>query len=348
VVFLVAVAAGYAFLTRDQEAAAVVAPVIAAPVTTAPAIAALATAAPGSDTQAATVELTRLAPELTPASARLLMGEVPNDSGTRLAEAGLLLATRGFDSMDRAQLLELKQLVDEVYATLPRNDRGWMDEYMRSLRDGSLTAEGSLRGRRLLRDGIGGLPPARRQRLQELFEKAIAVGLVSRREEEARTRMAMLEPVAAAPSAGSAAPPLSRDLPMASPPADSPPAGLSDASGDGRGESYWRSVMQHARARVARLKTEIEALDRAANRGAYGPERSVECQAPYGTADSRAAYVRCQAVKQNEDANWRGDQGKRLQQLERMRAELAAAERAIGEIEDEARRAGALPGWLRE
>lgn len=126
VVFLVAVAAGYAFLTRDQEAAAVVAPVIAAPVTTAPAIAALATAAPGSDTQAATVELTRLAPELTPASARLLMGEVPNASGTRLAEAGLLLATRGFDSMDRAQLLELKQLVDEVYATLPRNDRGWM------------------------------------------------------------------------------------------------------------------------------------------------------------------------------------------------------------------------------
>jgi hypothetical protein len=40
--------------------------------------------------------------------------------------------------------------------------------------------------------------------------------------------------------------------------------------------------------------------------------------------------------------------GGRESELARLRGELVEAERAIGEIEQEARAAGAPPGWLRE
>jgi hypothetical protein len=107
--------------------------------------------------------------------------------------------------------------------------------------------------------------------------------------------------------------------------------------------------MQQARARVSRLKAQIEALDKVANREAYGPALEIQCHAPERpTAASQAAYENCVKTKQNEGFTWRADQGKRVQQLARMREELAVAERSIDEIEDDARRAGALPGWLRE
>ena len=142
---------------------------------------------PGVDPRVVATELVGLAPELTPASAEMLAVAMPGASGPPLAEMGLLFASRGFDLMERKELLELGQLFDEVYATLPPPDREWMNEYMRMLRDGNLTKEAGVRGRELLTQGVKLLPPERRARLQALLEKAIAAALEARRKAQNRT-----------------------------------------------------------------------------------------------------------------------------------------------------------------
>jgi hypothetical protein len=207
--------------------------------------------------------------------------------------------------MERRELLELGQLFDEVYATLPPPDRAWMGEYMRMLRDGGLTTEATLRGRQLLTQGVSLLPAERRARLQALLEKAIGAALEARRKAEGRT------PPPATPVAG----PLQ---PFAPPPPNSPPAepaGIvpspSASPSPARDEAYWRGRMKEARDKVAGLKVKVDELDRITKSNLGTPTK------------------------------W-------TQELALAREELAAAERAIGDLEEEARRAGALPGWLRE
>ena len=81
-----------------------------------------------------------------------------------------------------------------------------------------------------------------------------------------------------------------------------------------KGEAYWRERMRDARAKVTRLRKEVTDLEKAAAR----------------------------------EATAGADPKKRLDRLAQMRVELTEAERAVTEIEEEARKAGALPGWLRE
>jgi hypothetical protein len=107
--------------------------------------------------------------------------------------------------------------------------------------------------------------------------------------------------------------------------------------------------MRDARARVALLRASIEKLDKVANREAYGPSLEPKCTAPERlTTASERAYQDCLRVKQNWGVTQAAEQARRVEKLARMREELAAAERAVEELEDEARREGALPGWLRE
>lgn len=211
---------------------------------------------PGLDPQVVATELVGLAPELTLASAEMLARAMPGASGAPLAEMGLLFASRGFDLMERRELLELGQLFTEVYATLPPPDRDWMGEYMHLLRDGSLTTEASVRGRQLLTQGVNLLPAERRARLQALIEKAIGGALEARRKAESRT------PPPATPVAG----PLQ---PFAPQPPNSPaaePAGVtpshSPSPSPARGEAYWRSRMKEAREKVASLKETVDELER--------------------------------------------------------------------------------------
>jgi hypothetical protein len=259
---------------------------------------------PAVDPQVVATELIGLAPELTPASAEMLARAMPGASGPSLAEIGLLFASRGFDLMERRELLEMGQLFDEVYATLPPADRDWMDEYMRLLRDGGLTRESSVRGRQLLTQGVNLLPAERRARLQVLVEKAIGAALDARRKAEGRT------PPPATPVAGPLQPfaPQPPNSPGAEPGAMVP---TSPSPSPARGEAYWRSRMKEAREKVASLKVKVDELDR--------------------------------ITKQNlgSTSKWAAD-------LAKAREELAAAEREIGDLEEEARKAGALPGWFRE
>src|SRR5262249_16816417 len=134
---VLAIAGVFIWMSRGGPAAAAAPPPSGPPV-------------PTPDPQKVAAELVGLAPELTPASAEVLAPATPGASGAPLAEMGLLFASRGFDLMERRDLLELGQLFTEVYATLPPPDRDWMGEYMRMLRDGSLTEQASVKGRQLL------------------------------------------------------------------------------------------------------------------------------------------------------------------------------------------------------
>jgi hypothetical protein len=293
---------------------------------------------PAADPQAVMAELVQLAPEFTPGSAQMLVKTAPNMSGHGLAEIGWLTATRGFDDMDRQDLRELGALLEEVNAPLPPEDHAFMARYLNAVRDGSLSREDGERGRSLFTDGVNKLAPERRTRLQALVEKAIRAGVAARQRAEGGTQEALMAPEAAVPSTGAsegapapdgspaagaspgasgappAAPAEGSASPAAAPPAAAAAAPAASPGPEERGEGYWRARMQAARARVARLRNQLADLEKAAA----------------------------------GDAVTGAGQKRRLDDLARLRAELAEAERAVGDLEEEARAAGALPGWLRE
>lgn len=257
---------------------------------------------PSVDPHVAATELVGLAPELTLVSAEMLARAMPGASGAPLSEMGLLFASRGFDLMERADLLELGALFNEMLAALPPGDREWMGEYMRTMREGGVTAEDSVRGRRLLTQGVSLLAPERRARLQALMEKAIAAAAEARQREAGRTP----PPTPANvnwPAAAFQPPNSPAAVPAGVAPSGSPPPV--------RDEAYWRKRMQEAREKAAALTRTVDELER--------------------------------ITRQNLGAT-----SKRAAELAKAREELAASERAITDIEEEGRRAGALPGWFRE
>lgn len=95
---------------------------------------------------------------------------------------------------------------------------------------------------------------------------------------------------------------------------------------EGRGEAYWRQAMSDARGAVAAAKAKRDQLQSEMNRS----------RVDFTAIDDPAA----RAVVDT-----------RLQELygELAEAELAItdAEQALSDLEDDARRTGALPGWLR-
>jgi hypothetical protein len=108
-------------------------------------------------------------------------------------------------------------------------------------------------------------------------------------------------------------------------PADSSSGG---SEGGGRGEKYWRKqaaerrdVFQEAEKRVKNLEARLAALR-------YDTS-------PTNTQDPNRLQNRDRELVQLE------------QELEEARRELERARQARDNLEDEARRAGALPGWVR-
>ena len=95
---------------------------------------------------------------------------------------------------------------------------------------------------------------------------------------------------------------------------------------EGRGEAWWRETMADARAALAGAKSARDALQSEMNRR----------QADFSAMDDPAA---------------RGLVNQRIQELFTLLDEanqvIAEAEQAIVDLEREARRTGALPGWLR-
>jgi len=118
-------------------------------------------------------------------------------------------------------------------------------------------------------------------------------------------------PAAVAPAASAAA----ADAPDPRPPAR-------------EGEAYWREEARRSRQRVADLNEAIVRLE----------EESKKLESDFYSWDDGA--YRDGVIKPAWD--------KAREQLATARKELPAAEKELAELPDRARRAGALPGWLRE
>jgi hypothetical protein len=116
-----------------------------------------------------------------------------------------------------------------------------------------------------------------------------------------------------------------------------PVTGAPEAAGrpGGRGEPYWRREAEKLRARLRPRRARLEALRaRIAEREAHpGPSRTRRA----GRGGTGARSTASSSSREAQLVTWR--------------AQLAALEREVREEEDRfeerARRAGALPGWLR-
>jgi len=124
------------------------------------------------------------------------------------------------------------------------------------------------------------------------------------------------------------------------------PATASSASGQ-RGESYWRSRAQQLRAAVAAAEARLKDAEKAS--AGAGP-------IPYG--DYKVPCQKGQLVQSDGSlgpvVNPCSSTGSDYQrsvaaksQLEWARQSLEQARQALASFEEEARRAGALPGWIR-
>jgi hypothetical protein len=139
----------------------------------------------------------------------------------------------------------------------------------------------------------------------------------------------------------------------AAPSVEREPARASDAAAN---ESYWRSRASQARSRVAAAESRVRELEGKAARGgplAPGPLPPA-CQAgvahepgssglpPVKLRDYSRGAVHCDSeILRQQEAQ------KTQAQLEAAREAVRAAQEAVEDLEEEARRAGAHPGWLR-
>lgn len=108
--------------------------------------------------------------------------------------------------------------------------------------------------------------------------------------------------------------------------ADSGDSSQSSASGERRGQAYWKGRMTSARDQLERSKTLAEALQSRVN----------ALTQDFVNRDDPAQQS---VIGQNRV--------KAVAELERVQREVASQTKAIAGIEDEARKAGVPPGWLR-
>lgn len=314
---------------------------------------------PPEPTDEDVVRLQQLAPELNERSARALLKSFGTSDADSAARSTLAVAEPGFERLSRRDVTELGDLFSEVYAALGSADREWMAIYVEKLRRVSLSDAESRRGRALLTQGVGALPKARRARLQAILEQAIAAEL-QRREwaREAAVRRAAAPPATpVAASAPRSAPPAipgapARPAPTARPRSAPHPGPARQASGpSAQGEAYWRSRMAQARARVTAAEQKVAALDAQAKRTMYGTATSRrDCEPPAHsvlTEAQRKQVVDCLKRVQNEPLRQAAERNRTRDQLDSAKRELDAAKKALADLRTEARRAGALPGWLR-
>src|SRR5437867_3835875 len=107
-----------------------------------------------------------------------------------------------------------------------------------------------------------------------------------------------------------------------------PPAADEAATTPEEGEAYWRGESRRVRERVAAIKDEIARLESEVKR----------LETDFYAWDDGA--YRDRVIKPSWD--------KAREELASARKELPEAEKDLADLPDRARKAGALPGWLRE
>jgi hypothetical protein len=125
-------------------------------------------------------------------------------------------------------------------------------------------------------------------------------------------------------------PPPSGKLPAAAAPAvpapEGPGQGAPPGAADPKSERYWRGRIAAARDGLARAQTFAEALQ------------------------SRINALDTDFVNRDDPAQREviaADRQKAIAELERVRGEIIGYQKSIGDIQEEARRSGVPPGWLR-
>ena len=111
-------------------------------------------------------------------------------------------------------------------------------------------------------------------------------------------------------------------------PATTPTGAGSATAGTAQGEDYWREEARRSRERVAELRETITRLEADTKR----------LEADYYAWDDGA--YRDKVIKPSWD--------KAREELATARLAVPAAEKDLVDLPDRARKAGALPGWLRE
>jgi hypothetical protein len=156
-------------------------------------------------------------------------------------------------------------------------------------------------------------------------------------------------PAGNSPAASSAVtPPASPALPRSGSAVAAPEAGAasSAAQPEERGESYWRSRLQQAQAAIAAADRRLRDLEAQASREALMPDKHpMDCSTTRLPGETFMAWRDRSAAlaKKCAGSSFADAAG----QLEGARQEAAAARKALDDVQEEARRAGALPGWLR-
>jgi hypothetical protein len=107
-------------------------------------------------------------------------------------------------------------------------------------------------------------------------------------------------------------------------PSSTPPPGA-PAADDNKGEEYWRGRITQARESLRRNGVFLDALQNRVN----GLTADASRDDPY----QRATIVE--------------DRQKALAEIERVKADIELSKKQIADIEEEARKAGVPPGWLR-
>ena len=316
------------------------------------------------------------APLLAPGAARALLteaarrGQVPGHA----LDSALHIASVGFADLDRATLDELGDLFARSWSARPARDQGRIQAYLQYARSGEpLSPEAVTAGRTLFVESVRALPAASQGRLTAAFGKAVATGIAYQQQAEERARVAALTPL---PPAEAPPPALADDLPesaqardhtsrwpttSATSPVAAPASGEPSAESDagdrgsrGRSESYWRSRAAGARSAVESAEKRVRDLEEQATRGGPvvpGPLPPA-CQAGVRYNPAGLSPVKLRDESRNAvscDSEILRQQGARntQNQLDAARESLTRAQKALDALEDEARRAGALPGWLR-
>ena len=124
------------------------------------------------------------------------------------------------------------------------------------------------------------------------------------------------------------------------------------AAAPGTGEAYWRARAASARASVATAERDLARAERAAS--AIGPAlgpAAAPCQAGaiprYGESLEEFRRRAANTVTCDVDQLRLLEAQKASERVEAARQALAKAQQALVNLEEEARRAGALPGWIR-
>jgi hypothetical protein len=269
-----------------------------------------------------------------------------------LEEAGLLSALNGFSVLPPARALEVGDSLRQVYAILSNDQGSRLESLLGQIRTGTAQSEHVAEAVALLNEGASRLPPPMRARLQAQFEGAVMTS-VSMRAEAAKHPDQGLVPGAypmAPPRAPVRAPVVAGD-PRGAAPArrEAPEASGGGGSRDDRGEAYWRGRANAARAAVEAAQRRVTDLEQRAAR--FGPIHpgpiTAPCQSGVQTGGRIDPASANKTVTCDIDALRQQEAWKIQAELEQARAALERTRRALDSLDEEARQAGALPGWLR-